>query len=357
MDYLNRTTASMLGFAIGDALGATTEFMSQDDIQIKYGVLRDIVGGGWLELEPGDITDDTEMMLCVARSLVECSGYNAKDIADRLVDWWQDDPVDVGSACRRGLYLYAKSGILQRKRDDEVAGNGAVMRILPFILTGMDESAAMEHGRLTHNSDLSDRAVRYYMKTVDWALEGEGKNRIWQMIDHSIKFRPEYYERRGKKSGGYVVETMSAVFYAFMETETFEECLIMTANMGGDTDTISALAGGLAGAFYGLEAIPARWLNGLNQSIKTEIEHLTSRFEETYNHGVPYSDYDEVCGVCGLSSGAHAYSDHQCPYKQGEMKYPTENMTFFEPTGTYSRIVHGKASRVDKTLKSADLRG
>ena len=112
-NILSRIQGALLGFACGDALGATTEFMSPADIMREIGVHRDITGGGWLELEPGEVTDDTEMTLCVARSLVECRGFDLQDIAGRFVEWYNCDPVDIGSTCRAGIHRYIRSGRLE----------------------------------------------------------------------------------------------------------------------------------------------------------------------------------------------------------------------------------------------------
>jgi ADP-ribosyl-[dinitrogen reductase] hydrolase len=110
-DVRERAYATLLGSALGDALGATVEFCTQSEIRAQYGVLRKIVGGGWLRLKPGEVTDDTQMSLCIARSLAAV-GWSPSDIAERFAAWFKGWPVDVGNTCRRGIARYINHGTL-----------------------------------------------------------------------------------------------------------------------------------------------------------------------------------------------------------------------------------------------------
>ena len=103
---VRRATASLLGLAVGDALGATTEFMNPEDIREKYGVHDRIRGGGWLNLPPGSVTDDTEMARCVARAILGKGGWDLTAIAEEFARWLAGNPVDVGATCRRGIRDY-----------------------------------------------------------------------------------------------------------------------------------------------------------------------------------------------------------------------------------------------------------
>ncbi|HEY5191444.1 MAG TPA: ADP-ribosylglycohydrolase family protein, partial [Candidatus Deferrimicrobium sp.] len=103
---VDRARATLFGVAVGDALGATTEFMTPAQIRDRFGVHREIVGGGWLKLPPGQVTDDTEMTLCVARGIAEPGRWDLTEIADRFARWLSGGPVDVGATCRRGIEEY-----------------------------------------------------------------------------------------------------------------------------------------------------------------------------------------------------------------------------------------------------------
>src|SRR6266540_675019 len=101
-----RALGAYLGFAVGDALGATVEFMTATEIRATYGVHRQVVGGGWLRLKPGQITDDTQMCLALGRALLATNGWDLSAVADAFVAWMRSRPVDIGHTCRRGLRRY-----------------------------------------------------------------------------------------------------------------------------------------------------------------------------------------------------------------------------------------------------------
>ncbi len=109
-NVMERALAAFLGFAVGDALGATVEFMSKAEIVARHGELKKIVGGGWLRLKPGQVTDDTELALALGRSLVRRAGFDTQDICEEFAAWLKAGPVDVGNTCRRGIRRYITQG-------------------------------------------------------------------------------------------------------------------------------------------------------------------------------------------------------------------------------------------------------
>jgi ADP-ribosyl-[dinitrogen reductase] hydrolase len=112
-ELLNNGRAVLLGVAVGDALGAPVEFMTPGEIATKYGRLQEMVGGGWLRLRPGQITDDTEMTLCLARGIVNSGGWDLKAIAGEFAAWLRSKPIDVGDTCRRGIRNFMLKGELE----------------------------------------------------------------------------------------------------------------------------------------------------------------------------------------------------------------------------------------------------
>ena len=162
---VGRARAALFGVAVGDALGATTEFMTPAQIRTRYGVLREIVGGGWLKLSPGQVTDDTEMTLCVARGIVRSKGWDLGTIADLFARWLSGDPADVGATCRRGIEEYMEKGRLEAPPDEKGAGNGAVMRVAPVALYTLGDEKllsrlAVGQAHITHHHPLSDAACK-----------------------------------------------------------------------------------------------------------------------------------------------------------------------------------------------------
>ncbi|MGD9686430.1 MAG: ADP-ribosylglycohydrolase family protein [Desulfobacter sp.] len=271
-----RYRGALVGFLVAESLGSTTEFMSPAEVVEQYGVHREIVGGGHLDWPKGSITDDGDMTLCVARSLVACKGYNLQDIAARFVDWYNSDPIDMGHTVRAGLNRYIRTGELQRPPADDQAGNGGVMRELPLILyfNGSRDDllqAVVEQARLTHHHPESDQGCRCYASVVAAALQGAHKSTIMSFAQQYPLFMPENYDG---KAGGYIVETMQTVLHFFSTVNSFEEAVVGAVNRGQDADTCGAILGGLAGAHYGYAAIPQRWIEALDQDVLAEALQL-----------------------------------------------------------------------------------
>jgi ADP-ribosyl-[dinitrogen reductase] hydrolase len=288
-----------LGLAAGDALGATVEFMTPREIEATYGLHRNIRGGGWLRLEAGQVTDDTGMSLALGRAIIgpggfadgtearaarqarrDC-GFDAHRAADAFAAWLKSKPVDCGNTCRRGIRRYMLDGSLEAPPNDGDAGNGACMRNLPVALAtlgddGLFERWTLAQCRLTHNHPLSDAATLALGRMVQQLLLGNGikacraeANRL--LAQHPV-FRFEPYPGR---ASAYIVDTVQTVLHFFFRTDSTESCVVEVVNRGDDADTTGALAGMLAGAAYGVDDIPARWLAKLDPLVVKEIEEQT----------------------------------------------------------------------------------
>ncbi|BAL23133.1 ADP-ribosyl-[dinitrogen reductase] hydrolase [Azoarcus sp. KH32C] len=277
-----RALGAYLGLAIGDALGATVEFLTATEIRQQYGELRDIVGGGWLKLKPGQVTDDTQMSLAMGAALLESGGWDLRNIACHWLAWLKSKPIDVGNTCRRGLVRFGRDGSLEAPFSDGDAGNGALMRNLPAILFAFRdaellERCSIEQAHVTHHHPFSDaatlgvaRMAALLLRGGHWrdnlrALRGLAK----ELVETHRQFRFEPYPKRAT---AYVVDTAQTILHGFFSTDSFESCLVTTVNQGGDADTTGAIAGMLAGAYYGVGAIPARWLKKLDAGVRREIE-------------------------------------------------------------------------------------
>ncbi|MGZ5001115.1 MAG: ADP-ribosyl-[dinitrogen reductase] hydrolase [Methylomonas sp.] len=278
---VNKALGAYLGFACGDALGATVEFMSPAQIRTRYGVHSEIIGGGWLGLEAGQITDDTQMSLALGQAIIDHRGWNIRAVADNFVAWLESDPPDIGNTCRRGIVRYRdKRELFGLPREDD-AGNGACMRNLPVLLATLNrpddfETWSLEQCRITHHNPLSDAATLALGRMVNRLIRDEGIGSCRQEAEGLIAQHSQFaYSPYPGKASGYIVDTVQTVLHCFFTTDSFESCLIATVNQGGDADTTGALAGMLAGARYGVEQIPARWLKVLDQSIVDRIRLQT----------------------------------------------------------------------------------
>ena len=271
----SRGLGAYLGLAVGDALGATVEFMTPREIAHRYGRHRDIVGGGWLRLAAGQVTDDTGMALALGASIIEHGDVDAAAVAGAFSDWMRQKPVDIGHTVRRGLAHFRRTGEVAVPHDDQNAGNGACMRCLPVALRHCfsDEplwvAAARRQAHVTHNSRVADAGCETLLRMVLAARRGAARADMLAMAARLVEQHPVYRfdGRRVENPGGWLVETLQAVFQALTDGDDFEAVLVDVVNRGGDADTTGAIAGMLAGALFGLDAIPDRWLHALDPAV------------------------------------------------------------------------------------------
>jgi len=278
-----RARAAFVGMAIGDALGATVEFMTTPEIAAKYGVFKEIVGGGWLRLKPGQVTDDTEMALCIARAVAQNQGWSREAIAQQFAAWLKSRPVDCGDTCRKGIRAFMLHGTLEVPYNQWDGGNGAAMRMLPAALLSLPDielmkKYALEQARLTHHQALSDAACICLGTLLHQILQGVSKSSLRREVDGFVTRFPSFcFEPYRGLATGYVVDTMQTVFHWFFKGKSFEDCLVGTVNQGADADTTGAICGMLAGAYYGMESIPRRWLKKMDAKLVRELEEHADR--------------------------------------------------------------------------------
>jgi len=293
-DLHDRALGAYLGFAIGDALGATVEFMRPREIAVQYGVHRDIIGGGWLKLASGQVTDDTTMSLALGTALLQggraallrhAQGDDTlvRSIGDAYVRWFKGKPVDCGNTCRRGILRYLHEGTLEDSFNPGDGGNGALMRNLPAVLATWGDDAAFERlsiaqAHLTHHHPLSDAATlgmgRLLARLLAGADLAAGRQWTAQWVTENPAFGFTPY--RGRATA-YVVDTVQTVLHYLTQHDGFEDALVATVNQGDDADTTGALVGMLAGARCGASRLPQRWLHRLQPDTVQAITDQTSR--------------------------------------------------------------------------------
>lgn len=276
-DVRARARAAFLGLAVGDALGATVEFLEPGEIRERYGVHRHLVGGGWLHLRPGAVTDDTEMSLCIARAVTEHRAWSRRAVAERFARWLKGRPADVGNTCRRGIRSYILDGTLEVPPAAGDAGNGAAMRMLPVALftlgdPGQLRRLAVEQAHLTHNHPLSDAACVAIGTLVQLACLGRPVAELRRAAEELAAQHPVFrWEPYRGLATGYVVDTLQTVFHHLFTATALEQTLVAIVNQGGDADTTGAIAGMIAGARYGLEAFPRRWTRRMDRRLVADL--------------------------------------------------------------------------------------
>lgn len=267
----NKIAGAIYGFAIGDAMGATTEFMSKDQIKQKFGKVTDIIGGGWLNLKAGEVTDDTQMTMCVMNALMRTlnegdpMGYSfMMECRKEFIKWYKSGPKDVGGQCSRAIQYMMNGKHLGIYRDDSALGNGSLMRAMPCAV--LDRELLNElQGRMTHNNIDCTQVIQIYSRLIQEYING---NKYTYKLEGLLE------------PSGYFWNTFNNSVY-WSNKKTFEDAIIGAVNDGGDADTIAAITGSLAGAKFGFDKIPERWIEQLNPEVKIFLEKFKN-FAFTY---------------------------------------------------------------------------
>ncbi|RMF76486.1 MAG: ADP-ribosylglycohydrolase family protein [Planctomycetota bacterium] len=285
MSRKDRYRGCLIGLAVGDAVGTAVEFQPPG----SFTPVDDMLGGGTFGLNPGQWTDDTSMALCLAESLVECGGFDARDQMARYCRWWRTGYLsstghcfDIGNATRAALERFEQTGQpLAGSTDPHTAGNGSIMRLAPIpMYYAADSLAAVDHAaessRTTHAAPAAVDACRLMASIVAGALKGLPKSTLLAPEHPEI---PGFWDRHalapeiddircGKykrleppaiRGSGWVVATLEAALWAFDRTDSYREGLLKVVNLGEDADTTGAVYGQIAGAYYGEQAIPSSW--------------------------------------------------------------------------------------------------
>ena len=304
MELVDRYIGSLLGLAAGDALGTTVEFMARG----SFTPLTTIVGGGPFGLAPGQWTDDTSMAMCLAESLVHERTFDAADQMRRYVRWrrhgyWSSNGVcfDVGSTVSDALRRFEQTGeVFAGSTDQYSAGNGSLMRLAPVVLRyardpGKAIHYAAESSKTTHGAAEAVDACRYFGGLIIGALCGEDKDSLlapyyappgvsWAETPLApaigkVAFG-SFQEKEAEdiRGSGYVVETLEAALWTFHNTDSFRDGALLAVNLGEDADTTCAIYGQLAGAYYGVDGIPAEWRAVLARA--DDIRRLATRLYE-----------------------------------------------------------------------------
>jgi len=298
----DRVRGAFLGLAVGDAVGLTLEFRPPGTFE----PLTDLVGGGPFGLPAGAWTDDTAMAACLAESLVETGGFDPADQLRRYLRWYREGHwsvtgrcFDIGGTTRGALERFEASGdpAASGATHEHSAANGSIMRLAPVPLAfARDPTEAVrlagESSRTTHALPVCVDACRYLGGLLVGAARGATKEELlapWYApapgLWEAAPLHPEIAavaagSFRAKsppaiRGTGHVVASLEAALWAFATTDDFEACVLAAANLGDDADTTAAVAGQLAGAFYGRAGLPPRWLEQL--ALRERLEALADR--------------------------------------------------------------------------------
>ena len=298
---LNRARGVLLGLACGDALGRPVEFASASEIGAEHGRLDEMVGHGTWNQPAGTVTDDTEQALCIARSLVEHQTFEPADVAERFVAWYDSGPFDIGRMTMRSLsrlkhgdaWDEAGQHVWEQSREGQNAGNGSVMRCPPLAIPYASDwdrlaEVSRESSQITHADPRCTEGCVILNLTVAGLLD-DAETPLGDALDYVGSDAPDELVSALEplalgespnmiETSGYVVHSLQTALHDGLFAESAEEAVVTAVNRGGDTDTIGAIAGSVAGARFGASALPNRWLDPIEQA--DELEFLAKQLRE-----------------------------------------------------------------------------
>ncbi|WP_251328801.1 ADP-ribosylglycohydrolase family protein [Haloplanus pelagicus] len=298
---LDRARGVLLGLACGDALGRPVEFTSASEISAEHGRLDEMVGHGTWNQPAGTITDDTEQALCIARSLVERQTLDPTDIAERFVAWYDSGPFDIGEMTRRALrrlkrceaWDEAGQHVWENSPEEQNAGNGSVMRCAPLAIpyaTDWDRlvEVSRQSSQITHADPRCTEGSTVLNLTVAGLLE-DAETPLQDALDYVGADAPDALVAalrplaRGDspdtlETSGYVVHSLQTALHDGLVVDSAKDAIVTAVNRGGDTDTVGAIAGAVAGARFGASQLPDRWLSAVDET--DELETLAERLVE-----------------------------------------------------------------------------
>ncbi len=257
--------ALVYGAAVGDALGVPFEFLTRDSFACS-----DMVGGGIHGMPKGTFSDDTSMLIALCDSIRENEGRLVEDDMRTKFRAWlyegaytPDGTVfDVGNATATALDQ--EFGCTSERSN----GNGSLMRIAPLALTDATDDEIRMASAITHAHPISTESCVYFVHILRDVLQGmpleDAVANNVPALDVFVNLPAIMIESRDSvASSGYVIHTLGAALWCAYHTASYKDCVLAAVNLGSDTDTTACVAGALAGALYGYEAIPVAWLDEL----------------------------------------------------------------------------------------------
>jgi ADP-ribosyl-[dinitrogen reductase] hydrolase len=307
----NKIESGLFGVAIGDALGVPVEFKSRD--YLRKNPVADMMGYMCWNQPPGTFSDDSSLAFCTAESL--CRGFDIEDMALTFVKWMQKGywgahhtVFDIGGTTRHSLARVVKGESARNSGNlfEEDNGNGSLMRILPLVFYLQNEKdievvyqKVKAVSSITHAHFRSVFACFIYVAYCLEILKDKDKFEAYkemqnvlsrflkdkkynpneiQLFDKVLKNDITEYPESEIRSSGYVLHSLEAGFWCFLNSDSYEETVLKAVNLGEDTDTTAAIAGGLAGMYYGIENIPQKWIDKVVRS--NDIKDLAERLSQ-----------------------------------------------------------------------------
>ncbi len=276
----NRKIGCLFGLAIGDALGAPVEFEGRGCFE----PVTDLRPGGAFDVKAGGWTDDTAMALCLGQSLIERKGFDPKDQMEKYMKWLdtgylsaEERAIGLGNTIAVSLEKFRKTGNpFCGSTDPMTAGNGTIMKLAPVpMYYHPDHGAAVDYSvessKTTHRAQEVLDSCSAMASILCHLFDGKDKKTALNMVKEKT-FKSEAVSKilstdfakvdpENLESTGYVIHTLNSALWAFATSDSFEEALLKAVNLGDDADTVGAVCGQFAGAYWGYSGIPEKWLS------------------------------------------------------------------------------------------------
>ena len=308
----NQYLGAIIGHAVGDAMGFPTEFSKREEL-LQNPVIE-MIDSPDVGQPAGSWSDDTAMEIATIDSFIQKKYFDYKDIMDKWVKWISKSEYtptgvafDIGRTCLKAIKKFCNGTAPLQCGSTSINenGNGSLMRILPVALYAyskkLDDTSihklTNEVSSLTHAHEVSRLGCYIYVQFIICLLKGNTKQEAYKHIQdldyrsfrmdsihHYARILNEQIEFQildNIKSTGYIVDTLVSAMWIFMNAQHYKEAIIASTNIGGDTDTIGAIVGSMAGIYYGFEDIPSSWLDTLQR--KDYLMELVDRFEKSVN--------------------------------------------------------------------------
>lgn len=281
----------IMGLVVGDALGVPFEFKKRDTFKAT-----DMVGYGTYYQPVGTWSDDSSLTLATVESMERMGRIDLNDIMRNFSGWLTfgaftpyGNTFDVGNTTRGAIYRF-ECGMSPKECGGKTImdnGNGSLMRILPLAFTTCNSKEIRNVSALTHAHEISKQACEIYIFFARDLIAGEDKELLsaYGLSEGFERLETIQNLKRDEiKSTGYVVDSLEAALWCFLNTDNYRDCVLEAVNLGEDTDTIAAIAGGLAGIYYGVggeKGIPEGWIEQIAR--KEYIKDLCDAFENKFN--------------------------------------------------------------------------
>lgn len=294
MQISDAAATVLLGLACGDALGRPVEFQSADAIAAQHGTVTEMLGNGTHGQPAGTVTDDTDLALCIARSLVDNEAFDGQDVAERFHEWYENGPFDIGLMTADALREFGRGtswrdagrNVWQHRQEGSNAGNGSVMRCAPYAIAFADDldslvrvskrSSAITHydPRCTYGCAVLNTTVAGFLRGEDdplvTALNRVESDAPDELVE-ALRVVPDLIDEEQLRTTGYVVHTLQTALYDALTAESVEDAIVTAVNRGGDTDTVGAVTGAIAGARFSDGTLPDQWLATLEYRNDLEL--------------------------------------------------------------------------------------